>query len=147
MRVVSWIEIEWLFITTLHWTVTNWSSLEAFLQSVRWFKVRADLNTLNHLEVIWSTEPIWNICIIQYFWSVINLNKRHSNETLFGGVVIQISAHGDRRRVRYQLSHATSLNFYLILTLLCSFVTVTLIMYSVFYFQVVMLLALGMIGN
>jgi hypothetical protein len=38
--------------------------LRGYLWSVRWFKVRADLNMLNHLKVIWSTEPIWNICII-----------------------------------------------------------------------------------
>jgi hypothetical protein len=35
--------------------VTNWSSLKAYLQSVRLFKVWADLNTLNHLKVIQST--------------------------------------------------------------------------------------------
>jgi hypothetical protein len=70
------------FITTLHLTVANWSSLEACLQSVRWF------NTLNHLKVIWSTEPIWNICIIRYFLSVINSNKQRSNETLVGAVFL-----------------------------------------------------------
>jgi hypothetical protein len=49
-------------------------SSEACLRSVRWFIVGADLNMLNHLEVIRSTEPIW-ICIIRYFSSVINLNN------------------------------------------------------------------------
>jgi hypothetical protein len=96
-----------IFTTTLHWTVTIWSSLEACLQSVRWLKVRADLNTLNHFEVSWSTEPILNICIIRYFSSVINSNKRRSNETLVG-VVIQTSDLRDRRRACYQLSQAAS---------------------------------------
>ncbi len=87
MRVVSWIEIAWLFITTLHWTVTSWSTLEACLRSVRWLKVRVDLNTLNHLEVSWSIEPIWNICIIKYFSSVINLNKLCSSQRLIAQLV------------------------------------------------------------
>ncbi len=104
MCVESWIEIAWLFITTLHWTVTNWSSLEACLRSVRWFKVRADLITLNHLEVIWSTEPI---CIIRYFSSDNNSNKQRSNETLVGAV-IRTSDLQDRRQSCYQLSHAAS---------------------------------------
>ncbi len=58
------------------------------------------------------------MCIIQYFLSVINLNKRRSNETLVG-VVIQTSDLRDCRRPCYQLSHTT----YLIFTLsniLCS---------------------------
>jgi hypothetical protein len=43
----------WVFIAT-HWMVTNWSNLEACLRSVRWLKVRADLNRLKHLEIISS---------------------------------------------------------------------------------------------
>jgi hypothetical protein len=110
----SWwcvINVMWLLILTLHWTVTNWSSLETSLQSVRWFKVRADLNTLNQLQVIWSTEPTWNICIIWNFSSVINLNKRGSNETLVG-IMIQTSVLRDRKKACYQLSHAASLELW-----------------------------------
>jgi hypothetical protein len=66
----------------VHWTVTNWSSLEACLQSVGWFKVWADLNRLNHLKVIWSNKPIWNISIIQYFSSVINSNNPAQSKDL-----------------------------------------------------------------
>jgi hypothetical protein len=57
----SWwcvIDGTWLFIITLLWTVTNWSSLETCTRSVRWLKLRAYLNTMNQLKVIWSTEPI-----------------------------------------------------------------------------------------
>ncbi len=78
--------------------------LRGLSRSVRWFKVRAGLNTLNHLKVIWSTEPI---CIIRYFWSVINSNKQRSNKTLVGAV-IQTSDLQDRRRACYKLSHAAS---------------------------------------
>jgi hypothetical protein len=70
----SWwcvINVTWLFIITLHWMVTNWSSLETCLRSVIWFKVQTDLNTLSYLKVSWSTKPIWNICIIWCFSSVI----------------------------------------------------------------------------
>jgi hypothetical protein len=45
------------------------------------------LNTLARIEVIWSTKPIWNICIIQYFSSVGNSNKQLSNETLVGAKI------------------------------------------------------------
>jgi hypothetical protein len=99
----------WVFIAT-HWTVAKWSSLEACLGSVRWFEMRADLNMLNHLEVIWSIKPVWNICIIWYFSSIINSNNRHSNETLVG-VEIQTSDLRDHRRECYQLSYTTSLVF------------------------------------
>jgi hypothetical protein len=85
-RCVLWIKIAWLFITMLHWTVTIWSSLEACLRSVSWFKVRADLNTLNHLKVIWSNMK-WYVYVIGYFSSVINLYKRRSNEILVGFVI------------------------------------------------------------
>ena len=107
----SWwcvINVTWLFIITLHWTVTNWSSLETCLQSARWFKVRADLNMLNHLKVIWSTKPIWNISIIWYFSSFIHFNNRRSIETLVG-IMIQTSDLHDGRWARYQLSYAASL--------------------------------------
>jgi hypothetical protein len=125
----------WLCITMLHWTVTNWSGLEACLRSVRWFKVRADLNTLNHLEVIWSTNFIWNICIIQYFLFIINLNKQRSNETLVG-VVIWTSDLQDHRWARYQLSFTASLCLQyvkcLIWDTITKFVTVTDGYWSVF---------------
>jgi hypothetical protein len=81
-----------VFIAT-HWTVTNWSTLEACLQSVRLFKVRADLNTLNHLEVIWSKKPMWNKCIIRNFLSVIHSYNQCSNETFYD--------FQDSRRARY----------------------------------------------
>jgi hypothetical protein len=68
----------WVFIAT-QWMVTHWSSLEACLRSISWFKVQADLNTL-----IWSTEPVWNIFMIWYFWTFINLNNWCSNDTLVG---------------------------------------------------------------
>jgi hypothetical protein len=90
------------------WAVTNWSSLETCLRSVIWFKVRADLNLLNQLKVIWRTEPMWNICIIWYFTSVINSNKQRSNEKLVG-TVIRTSDLRDHRRACFQLSYAASL--------------------------------------
>ncbi len=98
----------WVFIA-IHWTVTNWSSLQPCLPSVRWFKVRADLNMLNHLEMIWSTKPIWNIFIIWYFLSVINSNNWCSNEILVG-VEIWTSDLQERRWARYQLSYAPTLS-------------------------------------
>jgi hypothetical protein len=52
--------------------LTNWSSLETCLWSVRWFKLRADLNKLNHLKVILRSNSIWNICVIWYFSPAIN---------------------------------------------------------------------------
>jgi hypothetical protein len=33
------------------------------------------LNPLIKIEVIWITEPTWNMCLILYFSSVINSNK------------------------------------------------------------------------
>jgi hypothetical protein len=45
------------------------------------------LNTLIRIEVIWSNEPTWDMCIIWYFSSFINSNKQHSNETLVCAVI------------------------------------------------------------
>jgi hypothetical protein len=101
MSIGLWIVCLWVFIAA-RCTLTNWSSLEDCLGSVRWFKVRVDLNTLNHLKVIWRTEPIWNTGIVWYFSSIINLNNRGSNETLVG-LEIRTSNLQDLRRGRYQL--------------------------------------------
>ncbi len=97
-----------VFIAT-HLTVTNWSSLEACLRSVGWFKVWVDLNMLNHVKVIQCTEPIWNICIIWYFSSVINSNNHALAEKMLVGAKIQTYDLQDGRRARYQLSYAASL--------------------------------------
>ncbi len=66
------------------------------------------LNTLIWIQVIWSTEPTWNMWIIRYFSSVINLNKQRSNETLVDAV-FWTSDLGDSRWACYQLSHVASL--------------------------------------
>jgi hypothetical protein len=84
------------------------------------------LNTLIIIEVIWSTEPTWNMCIIGYFLSVINLNKQRSNETLVSAAIWS-SDLPDRRRACYQLSHAASLQFRLIVGQIncCNEITIT----------------------
>jgi hypothetical protein len=45
------------------------------------------LNTLIWIEVIWSIEPTWDLCIVWYFSSFINSNRQRSNETLVCAVI------------------------------------------------------------
>jgi hypothetical protein len=85
------------------WTVTNGSSLEVVYGLLYKLMCKQTLNTLIWIEVFWSTEPIWNICIIWYF-----LNKQHPNETLVGAVIWTFNLR-DRWRACYQLCHTASL--------------------------------------
>jgi hypothetical protein len=60
------------------------------------------------IKVIWSTQPIWSICIFWYFSSVINSINRCSNETIVG-VKFWTFDFWDHRGADYQLSYAASL--------------------------------------
>jgi hypothetical protein len=82
--------------------------LRGCLLSFIQISVQETLNTLIWIQMIWSTEPTWNMCIIWFFSSVINLNKQRSNETLVGAVIRDYDLQ-DRRRACYQLSHAACL--------------------------------------
>jgi hypothetical protein len=97
----------WVFIAR-DYSVTNWSSLEVVYGLLYKLMCKQALNTIIQIEVIWSTKPSWNMCIIWYFSSVINSNKQRSSEKLVGAV-IQTSDLRDPRWVCFQLSHATSL--------------------------------------
>jgi hypothetical protein len=92
-----------LFIAT-RWTVPNWSSSELVYGLLYKLMCKQTLSTLIRIEVIWSTEPKWNICIIQYFSCVMNSNKQHSNETLVG-TVIRTSDLRNRRWGCYSNGH------------------------------------------
>jgi hypothetical protein len=95
--------------------VTNWSSLEVVYGLLYKLMYKQAFNMLIWIKVIWSTEPIWNICIVWYFSSVINSNNQHSNEILVG-IKIRTSDLQYRKRVRCQLNYAT----YLAMTLISS---------------------------
>jgi hypothetical protein len=73
-----------------------------------WVNVQADLNMLDQMELIWSIEPIWNICVNRYFFFVGNSNKQCSNETLVGAET-RTSDLWDHRWAFYQLSYSTFL--------------------------------------
>jgi hypothetical protein len=107
----------WVFIAT-RWTVTNWSSLEVvyglFYESM-W---KQTFNMLTWNKVIWSTEPIWNICIIWYFSIVINSNNQPANETLVGAK-IQTSGHQDYRLACYELSYELTYRLYWVVKHCC----------------------------
>jgi hypothetical protein len=45
------------------------------------------LNTLIRIEVIWSIEPTWDMCIVWYFSSFISSNIQRSYETLVCAVI------------------------------------------------------------
>jgi hypothetical protein len=101
----------------VEWMVNNWSSLEVVYGLLYQLLCKQTFNMLIQIKVIWSTEPIWNICIIWYFSLVINSNNRRSNETLVS-IEIPTSDLWDRRCVHCQLSYSDSLTFLIITPLI-----------------------------
>jgi hypothetical protein len=105
MHVVLWIFVHGYLLPSTNWT--NWSSLEACLQSVKWFKVRVDLNTFNHLKVIWS-KPYETYVQLDIFCPSFKSNNQRSNEI---SVCAKIRTYDllDHRLARYRISYAASL--------------------------------------